>query len=983
MEITCYDKYGRVIEKIVQWDVGQSISIKGYDLTSYAPQIHFANANSEKALVVESVLSGGLLSCQVPNSLARENLPIIMYIYDAVGETGKTNTIIKIPVTPRPMPDDVVYTDDVGVISLTEVLRQAREYMNNSLNYSTKAKGSEEKAKTSADAAKVSETNAAKSESTASSSATQAAQSAKEAKAYVGSPLVANTVSAMTDQTKVYVYTGSESGYTAGNWYYHNGSAWVSGGVYNSSAVNVDKTLTQDGYAADAKVTGDAVGSLKEDLTKLINWNVHGNIIPTKDFAGKYVGTSGITIVVNGDGTVTLNGSCAYSESVEINQSKKVFQTLEPGKYRVKLKYISGKYNGSAYLYVGTISSLAKYYNAFTQNAYGEFDVDSSEELVRLAISTQENFSCEDLVLLPYMCLSTNWDNDYTCNELLVKEKAIVGKVDKKQSEKNCILATDDNGEVNPIKKVPFSMRDVSGSFGLLNCQKPVEFNTIEKKVVIPASILRLGVDKSISISETELVLQYANGYIVYDIELNSFFALPNIGSSVVGSNQIIIATYMEYGKIVGSANSYSVNGNLFGISVAEIGYEKNFSRIGMLSCNSNYYPIPIKFDSKSKTCVLGAGNIIVGNNIMGQLKSMTTLQLSAENGIIVYDSNIKSVIAIDRIAKPSLSSIILAVYGNYGKNVSSPTYFTIDGNPLGIDISPKYNQKNPPYEYIQLKDAAWWSDFCIINNELWVFTPSSDETHNSANGKIDIFNPVSGSRNFGLHHDFGHCNTVHYNVHTDQLLIGNLPGSTDYPAALYIFDNVSAWRKLANDATILFDDYISTIIDLSDLGIKAQQTVACWGENNIDNYNIIYITGNFNTDWWKILLGTGENIFENGTYAESSDFNGTYNIIWHKNFELAYSANQEVIQGIDYDGKIRTSNGHNEIQWWDWTPTSKEMIRIENKVVPYNDDGSIKYCVSEGYCIKEGYAYIGCIFTDANHTNPTGEYGFIKSKIN
>lgn len=269
MEITCYDKYGRVIENIVQWDVGQSISIKGYDLTSYAPQIHFANANSEKALVVESVLSGGLLSCQVPNSLARENLPIIMYIYDAVGETGKTNTIIKIPVTPRPMPDDVVYTDDVGVISLTEVLRQAREYMNNSLNYSTKAKESEEKAKTSADAAKVSETNAAKSENVASSSATQAAQSAKEAKAYVGSPLVANTVSAMTDQTKIYVYTGSESGYTAGNWYYHNGSAWVSGGVYNSSAVNVDKTLTQDGYAADAKVTGDAVSSLKGDLVNV------------------------------------------------------------------------------------------------------------------------------------------------------------------------------------------------------------------------------------------------------------------------------------------------------------------------------------------------------------------------------------------------------------------------------------------------------------------------------------------------------------------------------------------------------------------------------------------------------------------------------------------------------------------------------------------------------------------------------------------
>ena len=154
MEITCYDKYGRVIEKIVQWDVGQTISIKGYDLTSYAPQIHFANANSEKALVVESVFSGGLLSCQVPNSLARENLPIIMYIYDAVGETGKTNTIIKIPVTPRPMPEDVVSVNDPDVISLKEVLRQAKEYMNKAQNYAVAAEASAKKAQEAADSIK-------------------------------------------------------------------------------------------------------------------------------------------------------------------------------------------------------------------------------------------------------------------------------------------------------------------------------------------------------------------------------------------------------------------------------------------------------------------------------------------------------------------------------------------------------------------------------------------------------------------------------------------------------------------------------------------------------------------------------------------------------------------------------------------------------------------------------------------------------------
>ena len=72
----------------------------------------------------------------------------------------------------------------------------------------------------------------------------------------VGSPLVASTSSAMTNTSKIYVYTGSQSGYTYGNWYYYNGSAWVSGGVYNSTAVQTDKNLSVSDMAADAGVTG-------------------------------------------------------------------------------------------------------------------------------------------------------------------------------------------------------------------------------------------------------------------------------------------------------------------------------------------------------------------------------------------------------------------------------------------------------------------------------------------------------------------------------------------------------------------------------------------------------------------------------------------------------------------------------------------------------------------------------------------------------
>ena len=101
-----------------------------------------------------------------------------------------------------------------------------------------------------------------------------------------GSPLTASTVSAMTDKKKVYVYTGSESGYTAGNWYSWNGTAWVSGGVYNSAAIQTDETLTQTGKAADSAIVGEKISELKESLK---NATVTDGSITTLKIADKAV----------------------------------------------------------------------------------------------------------------------------------------------------------------------------------------------------------------------------------------------------------------------------------------------------------------------------------------------------------------------------------------------------------------------------------------------------------------------------------------------------------------------------------------------------------------------------------------------------------------------------------------------------------------------------------------------------------------------
>lgn len=87
--------------------------------------------------------------------------------------------------------------------------------------------------------------------------------------AQIGSPLVANQASKMTDTSKIYVYTGTESGYTKGNWYYYNGTAWVSGGTYNANAYETDKTLTIANRPADAQATGSAIEDLNLHISEV------------------------------------------------------------------------------------------------------------------------------------------------------------------------------------------------------------------------------------------------------------------------------------------------------------------------------------------------------------------------------------------------------------------------------------------------------------------------------------------------------------------------------------------------------------------------------------------------------------------------------------------------------------------------------------------------------------------------------------------
>ena len=94
-----------------------------------------------------------------------------------------------------------------------------------------------------------------------------------------GTPLAASLKADMTDTTKIYVYTGSESGMTAGNWYFWDGSEWQSGGIYNAVAVSTDTSLTVAGAAADAKATGDKIDETVDELTEIANTSKYEALI--------------------------------------------------------------------------------------------------------------------------------------------------------------------------------------------------------------------------------------------------------------------------------------------------------------------------------------------------------------------------------------------------------------------------------------------------------------------------------------------------------------------------------------------------------------------------------------------------------------------------------------------------------------------------------------------------------------------------------
>ena len=185
-----------------QWDTGQTVTVSGN-----VEQVHFARRDLDVAYVA-SVTNG---MATIPDALLQQAGTLIAYAYTP------TNTLFSARwrVWPRQKPETYPYQDTVvDLKTIDDRFVDMKEWV----------------------------------------------------KTQFGTPLTASTAAGMTDTSKVYVYTGSETGYTNGNWYYWDGTDWTSGGIYNAVAFTTDDTLSEAGEAADAAAVGAELGNLKSEL---------------------------------------------------------------------------------------------------------------------------------------------------------------------------------------------------------------------------------------------------------------------------------------------------------------------------------------------------------------------------------------------------------------------------------------------------------------------------------------------------------------------------------------------------------------------------------------------------------------------------------------------------------------------------------------------------------------------------------------------
>lgn len=98
-----YSSY--VTDSLYQWDLNQVLSVTGLNL-AVVPEVHFSNANMDKAIVRQATKVNNVVSVAIPNSLLQDPLTINAHIGIYEGDTFKVVERVDIPVIPKKRPSD-------------------------------------------------------------------------------------------------------------------------------------------------------------------------------------------------------------------------------------------------------------------------------------------------------------------------------------------------------------------------------------------------------------------------------------------------------------------------------------------------------------------------------------------------------------------------------------------------------------------------------------------------------------------------------------------------------------------------------------------------------------------------------------------------------------------------------------------------------------------------------------------------------------
>lgn len=115
-----YSSY--VTDSLYQWDLNQVLTVNGLNL-AVAPEVHFSNAKTDKAIVRQATMDNHVISVGIPNSMLQDPLTIRAHIGIYDDKTFKVVELVEIPVIARARPIDYQIEDsDEEIYSFNALL---------------------------------------------------------------------------------------------------------------------------------------------------------------------------------------------------------------------------------------------------------------------------------------------------------------------------------------------------------------------------------------------------------------------------------------------------------------------------------------------------------------------------------------------------------------------------------------------------------------------------------------------------------------------------------------------------------------------------------------------------------------------------------------------------------------------------------------------------------------------------------------------